>query len=520
LDFRGALKILAERAGVALVYDQKADGERDQLFRIMEETAQFFEQQLQKTPDAQKYIQGRAITDETCKAFRIGWAPDGWRNLHAHLRSKNYSDVLIEKAGLAKKKEGGNEFYDRFRGRVMFPISDSSGRVIAFTGRILVDDGKSAKYLNSPDTPLYDKSLVLYGLDKAKSEIRQRGFSIMVEGQMDLVLSHQAGVRNTVAASGTALTDESMGESGAVSNLGLVRRLTPNIIVAFDSDSAGRKAALRAAGIALSMSMDVKIADLPEGKDPADMVRDNVESWKDALRNAKPVIEFELGNVLRDNPDPRKVPRALRERVFPFLARIDSAMDQAHFVKMIADRAHITDDAIWQDLRAVEKNIKTAATANAGTGSSASTSAPLQPKVQMSPEEKISAHIDMVERRMMGLLLLMEKAGNSETALHRENIQNIAGERYDRLVKKIEPLASDLQYEAEALFGSDAEKWIAHMKELVINFEENTISEELIRTMHELRIAEKAGESERMGALAKKCQELSMKKAEVKKKRL
>jgi DNA primase len=333
---------------------------------------------------------------------------------------------------------------------------------------------------------------------------------------MDLVLSHQSGVKNVVAASGTALTDESMGESGAVSNLGLVRRLTPNLIVAFDSDNAGRKAALRAAGIALSMAMDVKIADLPEGKDPADMVRDNVESWKDALRNAKPVIEFELGNVLRDNPDPRKAPRALRERVFPFLARIESAMDQAHFVQMIADRAHIAPDAVWADLRATEKQIKTAAGTNAVV---TKPNSPLQLKIQMSPEEKISAHTDMVERRMMGLLLLMEKAGDAGAPGFRDTIKNIAGDAYDILVKKIEPLSSDLQYEAEAIFGSDAERWPSHMKELIITYEENIISEQLIQTMQQLRIAEKAGESERMGELAKRCQELSVKKAEVKKRR-
>ncbi|MES2216520.1 MAG: DNA primase [Patescibacteria group bacterium] len=517
LDFRGALKILAERAGVQLVFDQKADGERDQLFRIMEEAAQFFEQQFEKSTEAQKYIQGRGITEETRRSFRIGWTPLEWRNLHAYLKGKKYSDLLIEKAGLAKKGEKGPDFYDRFRGRVMFPIFDSSGRVIAFTGRILVDDGKSAKYLNSPDTPLYDKSLVLYGLDRAKSEIRQRGFSILVEGQMDLVMSHQAGVKNTVAASGTALTDESMNESGAVSNLGLVRRLSPNVIIAFDSDSAGRKAALRAAGIGLSMGMDVKIADLPEGKDPADMVHDDVESWKNALRAAKPIIEFELGNVLRDNPDPRKVPRALRDRVFPFLARIDSAMDQAHFVKMIADRAHITDDAVWQDLRATEKVIKTAAVANS---SPASTNSKLPvAKVSTSAEEKISAHVDMVQRRMIGLLALMEAGKSAEAATYREQIKSIAGQGYDELLKKTEQIIGDLQFEAEAFFGTDQEKWNTHMKELVLNFEETIIADELIHTMHQLRLAEKAGESARMGELAKRCQELSMKKAEVAKKR-
>jgi DNA primase len=522
LDFKGALKVLADRAGVPLVFDQKADNERDLLYRIMEETTLYFEQQFAKSPEAQKYVSGRGITDETRKLFRIGWVPEGWRNLYTHLKSKNYPDAVIEKAGLAKKSEritgdtssGSSNFYDRFRGRVMFPISDSSGRVIAFTGRILVDDGKSAKYLNSPDTPLYDKSMVLYGLDKAKTEIRLRGYSIFVEGQMDLVLSHQAGVKNTVAASGTALTDEALGESGVVSNLGLVRRLTPNVIIAFDSDAAGRKAALRAAGIALSMGMDVKIADLPEGKDPADMVRDNVESWKDALRNAKQVIEFELGNVIRDNPDPRKVPRALRDRVFPFLARLESAMDQAHFVKMIADRTHTQEDAVWQDLRTVEKTIKTAQPAASAASAKA---VPGSTGSLLSPAEKISAHVDMLERRMIGLLHLMEKENLASP--HREMVRKVADERYEPLIKRLEPILSDLQFEAEAVFGTDAAKWEAHMKELIVNFEENTISEDLIKTMHELRVAEKEGNTERMAELAKKCQVLSIRKAEVKKKR-
>jgi DNA primase len=353
LDFRGALKVLAERAGVQLTFDKKADGERDRLFEIMEAAALFFEDQFTKNKEVKEYVKKRGINDATRQEFRIGWAPEGWQSLIDHLRVKKYSDMLIEKAGLGKKTDDG-KFYDRFRGRVMFPISDSSGRVIAFSGRILKDDGKSAKYLNSPDTPLYDKSLVLYGLDKAKSDIRRMNYTIMVEGQMDLVMSHQAGIKNTVASSGTALTDESFSESGAVSNLGLVRRLSPNVIIAFDSDSAGRKAAMRAAGIALSMGMDVKIADLVGGKDPADLVLHNPEDWKQALRAAKPIIEFELGNVMRDIPDPRKIGRGLRERVFPFLARIDSRMDQAHFVKMISDKTNISEAAVWDDLKKVK----------------------------------------------------------------------------------------------------------------------------------------------------------------------
>jgi len=515
LDFRGALKILAEKAGVQLVFDQKADGERDYLFRIMEDAARYFESQLAKSIEAQEYVKGRGITDETKALFRIGFAPEGWRNLYSYLKEKGWNDNLIEKAGLAKRGEEGKDYYDRFRGRVIFPISDSSGRVIAFSGRILKDDGKSAKYLNSPDTSLYDKSLVLYGLDKAKTQIRQRGFSILVEGQMDLVMSHQAGIKNTVAASGTALTDESMNENGAVSNLGLVRRLSPNIIIAFDSDSPGRKAALRAAGIALSMGMDVKIADLPESKDPADVVKENVENWKDALRNAKPIIEFELNNVIRDNSDARKVPRALRERVFPFLARIESEMDKAHFVRMIADKAHISEDAIWQDLRATEKNMKVSNQSSPKPESSRSTFSP----ASASAVADANRHIDLVERRMFGLLELMKNAGLKETKEFSDRIQKTCGPSYEERVQRIEPILSDVTFEAEAFFGSKQEDWFYPMSELLINFEEDLINEELLAAMNALRMAEKEGEQSRVREIAQKCQELSVRKAEIARKK-
>ena len=514
LDFRGALKVLADRAGVELEQNQKADGERDQLFKIMEEAARFFELEFEKSPIAREYVKNRGIGEETRKLFRIGWAPDGWHNLHHHLNSRKWSDRLLEKAGLIKSKSEestpGN-FYDRFRGRIMFPITDSSGRVIAFSGRILADDGKSAKYLNSPDTPLYDKSSVLYGLDKAKGQVRRMNYSIIVEGQMDLVLSHQAGVANTVAASGTALADEVINESGIISNLGLVRRLSPNIIIAFDSDTAGRKAAMRAAGIALSMGMDVKIADLPNGKDPADLVRENPDAWKNVLRQAKAVIEFELGNVLRDEIDPRKLPRILRERVFPFLARIDSSMDKAHYVKMISERAAIAEDAVWQDLKKVSVDrTEKVATVQGNTVASSSG--------QLSSQTEDLKRIDLVERRMFGLLYLMEASNIESASSQREKIRSVAGKSYEDRWARAGGVIGDLAFEAEAVFGSDSSTWERHLNELVLNFEKDIVSNELISVMTELRGAERAGQSEKVAELAKRCQELSIKKAEIGKK--
>ena len=512
LDFRGALKLLAERAGVQLTYDQKADGEKDRLFQVMEDAAKYFEAMYDKSKEAQEYVKGRGIAEETQKSFRIGWAPEGWQNLLDYLRAKKYSDGLIEKAGLGKKTEEG-KFYDRFRGRIIFPISDSSGRIVAFSGRILprLDDGKAAKYLNSPDTPLYDKSLILYGLDKAKGEIRRLNYSIMVEGQMDLVMSHQAGIKNTVASSGTALTDEAYGENGAISNLGLVRRLSPNVIIAFDSDAAGRKAAMRAAGIGLSLGMDVKIADIVGGKDPADLVKEDVQKWRDALKSAKPIVEFELGNVLRENTDARKVPRALKDREFPFLARMGSEMDKSHFVKMIADRAHLTEDAVWQDLRATEKQLKDSkGIGERVQGIEKTTPYTLHPT---------PSHIDLVERRLFGLLGLMEASQSSKASAYRDEVKKIAGDTYDERMKRIEPVMSDVTFEAEAFFGADEAHWDRHMKELLVNFEEDIVNEELMKAMQDLRIAEKDGRQTDMNELAKKCQVLSIRKAEVGKRR-
>ena len=548
LDFKGALKVLAEKAGVPLVMDAKADSELDRLREITEQTAKYFEDQYGKSAEAQEYLRGRGISPETRASFRIGWAPDAWKHLHAYLKTKGWNDAIMEKAGLIKKGDKG-DYYDRFRGRIVFPITDSSGRVVAFTGRILKDDGKSAKYLNSPDTPLFNKSAILFGLDKAKSEIRRVGYSILVEGQMDLVLSHQVGVKNTIAASGTALTDQSKDESGVVSNLGMVRRLSPNMIIALDSDKAGRTAAMRAvAATALSMGMSVKIADIEGGKDPADLILNDPESWKTVLKNAKHVIEFELGNVLREVTDPHKQPRAVRERVFPFLARIDSEMDKGLYVKMIAEKVGLSDTAIWEDLRKFEKTVKNPGTLSASVGSRMSAASASQSNLPDSRElasetrsedragggagklveregratdqtgDKLH-RIDLVERRIFGLLALMDQVKLPQANEYRLLVMKIAGDSYGERVQRVDPILSDLLFESEALFGNEKERLPTHMDELLLNFEEDLINGDLMKAMGELRTAEKAGNAARVAELAGKCQELSKKKVEIGKKR-
>lgn len=557
LDFRGALKVLAEKAGVPLVFDQKADSEKDRLYQLMEVATQYFENELAKSKDAQEYVKNRGISDLSKKSFRIGLAPDGWRNLANHLKSKGWSEMMMEKVGLIKEKDAmvpevsnvrglavgatpsegrvvatsaererasgsvANNYYDRFRNRIIFPITDSSGRVIAFTGRILKDDEKSAKYLNSPDTPLYDKSMVLYGLDKAKSEIRRMGYSIFVEGQMDLVMSHQAGIKNTVAASGTAMGDETINEQGIVSNLGLVRRLSPNVIIAFDSDSAGRKAALRAAGIALSLGMDVKIADIVGGKDPADLVKEDIEKWKNVLRTAKQVVEFELDNVVCEvgGSDPagsRKLPRAILERVLPLLSRIESASDQSFFVRMITDKAGIPSDAIWQDLKLVIKKQKEKEALSPSTSiNSANSNLSGGKSFTNSPIGEPKNRIDLAERQLFGMIFVMEAGSDPRAAQYREELMKISGTSFTERLTRATAMKSDLMFEAEEYFGNDKDKWDFHMKELAFNFEQNIVNEELLEAMQGLRNAEKAKDQAKAEEYAKKCQVLSIRKAEM-----
>jgi len=528
LDFRGALKILAERAGVKLVHDEKADGERDRLYRVMELATAYFEEQLARSAEAREYVKNRGINDETRQIFRIGFAPDGWRNLMTHLKSKGFNEAVMEKVGLIKLKEGTSDYYDRFRGRIMFPISDSSGRVIAFSGRILKDvknsDGSSpAKYLNSPDSPLFDKSLVLYGLDKAKSEIRRLNYTIFVEGQMDLVMSHQAGIKNTVASSGTALSEETANSVGIISNLGLVRRLSPNVIIAFDSDSAGRKAALRASGIALSLGMDVKIADIVGGKDPADLVKEDIEKWRQTLKDAKPVIEFELDNVIREISDSRKLIKSITDRVLPLIARIDSSSDQSHFISMIADKAKIQADLLWKDLNVVAKRIKEAEL-NANPNVAANTfTSPKNTIAKARTSSEMGKRVDLIERRLFGLIFLMEKEGlNDQASMASEKVKKMAGDSYESRFKSANDNKGDLMFEAESFFGIDAgpngKNWEKPMNELLANFEEDILSDEIINTMHELKLAEKAGNQDKVIELAKKCQALSIRKAILNKK--
>jgi len=257
VDFKGALKILAEKAGVPLEYSprgRETAGKRDRLYALMARAAQWYTGHLKGSP-AEAYAGSRGLSEATITTWGLGYAPDTWRALLEALLAEGYTIEELLAAGLVKEAEGKpGTYYDRFRGRLMFPIRDSAGRVVAFTGRTLESGDQNAgvqnaKYLNSPETDLYHKSDLLFGLDRAKDAIRVRGFTLLVEGQMDLLHAHQAGFENTVALSGTALSGK---------HLALMKRYSDNLLLALDADSAGLKATAAAALLALGEGVRVK----------------------------------------------------------------------------------------------------------------------------------------------------------------------------------------------------------------------------------------------------------------------
>jgi DNA primase catalytic core len=364
LDFRGALTELARRAGVELIPVSKdAIDRKEALYSVLETATKYFENNLHGehtgNKDALDYVLGRGVNLETIKKFRIGYSLEDWSSLFNHLKKTGFSDEIIISAGLAIK--GEKSPYDRFRGRIMFPIEDSSGRTIGYSGRILpqLDDGSSGKYVNSPETELYHKSDILYGFSHAKQHIRKHDFSILVEGQFDVVLSHQHGFPNTVAVSGTAFSGDIENASGIPTHLGLLSRLSKNIMLALDSDDAGEKAKLRVIKEALPLGISIKmVKSIPGSKDPADILSgtDGVGIWKDVLKESLPPVEALCRTIIN-----KKIPREreieeVKKNIYPIIALLNSATDRHESARIVERYFSLPIEYIMKDVESVMKN--------------------------------------------------------------------------------------------------------------------------------------------------------------------
>jgi DNA primase len=356
VDFKESLKMLAVKAGVELVpEDPKKKSERERLFATVEAATVFFSEQLEKESEALEYLVNRGVKSETIAKWRLGFAPGppkrGWREAKDHLEALGYTREELLKSGIIKTTEGGKEPFDVFRDRIMFPMAEPGGKMVAFSGRILHSDDKAPKYVNSPETDLYKKSDVLYGYDKAKAGIRNLNFSLIVEGQFDVVMCHQAGYANTVAVSGTALT---------LHHVQLLERMSDKVVLALDADRAGINAMKKGAQLMLGRGLDVKVAEMPLGKDPADLIQANPVDFKHIIGKSVHVIEFFLHVIKREVTDERAFKLKVREEILPFILLLPSRIDQEHFVGKVAEYIHSTTEAIRYELDRLREDRKNA----------------------------------------------------------------------------------------------------------------------------------------------------------------
>jgi len=381
VEFADALRILAKKAGVVLKReDPQLKSQRNILYQICEEATEFFQKQLQKNKAVQDYLKNRGLENKTIEEFKIGYALDSWDALYKHLTELGYKESDIEKAGFLAKKETSNKYYDRFRNRIMFPIFDLSGQAAGFSGRIFgKEDEKKAKYVNSPDTLIYNKSRIIYGLDKAKMEIRQKNQCVIVEGQFDLIMAHQAGSKNAIATSGSALT---------IDQLHMLKRYAENLVFSFDADTGGESATKRVVAPAQQLEFNVRVAILPvEDKDPAEIIKKDKKKWENILENSKPIMEFYFENAFSKYPDltvdnKREI---AKELLYP-IKNITNVVEQAHWLQALASKLKIDERKLVEALQKIKAR-------ESGE------------EIPSTPETRQVSRIKSLEEHLLGLVL-------------------------------------------------------------------------------------------------------------------
>jgi DNA primase len=352
--FPEAVKIVAEKSGVPLpqmVDDGRFEArrqEKDDVIQLNTWALEWWEQLLESSAEARiarDYLREREITDETQKTFRLGYAPDAWEALIAHLKTKGASSMQIERSGLVVKKDEGGS-YDRFRGRLIFPVMNIQGKPIAFGARTLKNE--DAKYINSPETAAYVKGRNLFGMNLTRDEIRRQDFAILVEGFLDLIVPYQAGVKNVVASLGTALTSD---------QVKLLSRFARKVVVNYDGDRAGVQAAKKAIEILLAEDIEVKVLVLPENADPDEFIRKaGVTEYQQRRAKAQPHIQFVIDNALRDRSLHRPAEKAEAvEEVLPYIKAVSNRIQKREYFDMAMDALQVTDASLrrelWQTMR-------------------------------------------------------------------------------------------------------------------------------------------------------------------------
>lgn len=341
LDFKATLELLARKAGVDLEQFRGSGASnsklKERLYEVLDLAAKFYQAQLRSNKDAAGYLlRKRSFSKETVLLFRLGYSPNTGNALYTFLTSKGFREDELTKAGLVTRRTRG--LGDMFRGRIMVPLSDAQGRVVGFTARLLIDDPNAPKYINTPATLLYDKGRQVYGLHLAKEAIRKQGYAVVVEGNLDVIASHQAGVKNVVAAAGTALTEAHLKD---------LSRYAGDIRFAFDSDRAGMNATERAIPLAQKVGVNVSIISIPDGKDPDELVRKDPQLWLAAIDQHQYAVDWLIARYqLLLDISSGKGKREFTDVVLQIVRRLSDHVEQDHYLTSVAKILGVTKEAL------------------------------------------------------------------------------------------------------------------------------------------------------------------------------
>jgi DNA primase len=473
LDFKGALDLLARKAGVDLDQYRSKDSaqrsdQKNKLYDALEAATTFYQVQFSQNKTALEYIlKKRGFTKQTALDFRIGYAPNTGQALLTFLKKKGFTEEIITKAGLATARYSNTS--DMFRGRVMFPLQDAQGRVIGFTARSMDPQDTGPKYINTPQTPLYDKGRHVYGLHLAKDAIRKDTFAVVAEGNLDVIASHQVGVRNVVASAGTAMTEMHLKE---------LARFTQDVRLAFDQDQAGLNAMERIIPLASTVDVSLSIITVPEGKDPDELIQKNPEAWQRAVGEYEYAIDWLIrrrAEALDMSSGSGK--KALTDTVLPVVAQLRDSVERDHYLRQLANLLGVDKSALSTKLQAKQastpqKRLKKVEPAKVAKVDAESLKAQNQLLALCYAYPNLRNRLDGIYETMLGsdqLKQVFKKLSTSrdpgEQLFKNDDYGKILAVQYEELYSDLEYI--ELEYEATRLQVRVIERYVKSQKAIL-----------------------------------------------------
>lgn len=503
IEFGEALRILAEKTGIKLKSFKPSDKQKqkEKIFEVNHLSSEFYQYILTKHKVGKKaleYLLKRGVSKDSIKLFKIGYAPDEWEGLSRFLtKKKKYRQDDLQEAGLAVKGKHG--VYDRFRGRVIFPIFDHRGRIVAFSGRVLPgDDTQQGKYINSPETKAYHKSQTLYGLWQTKKFLKKTQEAVVVEGELDLISSLQAGVKNAVAIKGSAFTPE---------QIDLLKRYVERLVLALDADQAGQEATKRSIQLAEKADLEVRVAKIKGGKDPDDIAQSDPKKWRQLVKKSISIYDFYINSAIQKHGlKTGQAKKKVSQAVVPILAQVDNEVLKAHYLKKLAQELEVDQEVVVSELRKIRVGAR-----NKKTDSGKKT------QVQMTRQEKLEHYI-------LGVIL---KSGQQAKAwlknldlkvFSHSGIKKVLSKLDSYLEKKplkisefVSQLPDELQDLSQTAYlkEADQEPDIADFKKALLDLKKLDLQKQMDEISQKIKNLERSGKDEKVAKMQTKFAQLS-----------